>query len=184
VVPYVYKFTHIVANRYYETIRTINEQILRDKERENGKQKQDEIDGKINNLLDKYNIHTSISSGLLPSTQDYLEAKRDINAKNKKYGFTCKNPPKEEDFISDSNYFNNTEEALANMGVDSFLRNCETVRLSADKYEQFVKERERIEQLISENKESFDPDVKNYVKLLELDISKINLIIKLQEGVK
>jgi len=184
VTPYVYKFTHIVTNDYFERKKMINEQILKDRVREKERQKQDEIVKKLNNLLDKYSIHTATPNGLSASIQDYLEAKKDIHEKNKEYGFTCENPPKEGDFISRSNYFKNAEESLANMSVDSFLRDCKTVRLFVGEYEQFVKERASIEQLISENKESLDQDVKDYVKLLEFDMSKIDLIVKLQEGVK
>ena len=176
-VPYIYNFTTSTIKNYTETKRIQAIQEENEKERIIEQQKQQEIDRKIDTLIKQYGIKTLTNDGLLPSIIKYIDAQKSVNEYLKDYGLSCEDLANGVIYKSDSKYFGDKD--TSKYTRDWTIRDCNTLETTKKDYDQFINERGLINKFVSENKESKDLGIKEFIHTLSINLTSIDLKIKL-----
>ena len=172
--PYIYNFTSSAIKNYTERRRIHAIQVKNEERRIAEQQKQQETDRKIDTLIKQYGIVSLTSDGLPPSILKYLDAKSTIDDYYKDFRLSCEDLKNGVKYKPDSS----SDLDLSYFTRDWAIRDCQVVEATKNDYEQFVKERELINKLISEHKDSIDVDIKEYVRILSFNLSNIDFKMK------
>lgn len=170
--PYIFRLTSNLISGYNLRNRIKAEQ--RAKEAEELKEKN--IAQKIYNLIQSSNIKTLTTSGWLNSLNRYLDAKRSVSEYFKDYGLSCEDLANGVRYKSNSTYFNIDHSEFTR---DFIIKDCQSIKDTKDIYEQYIVDKDLINKFMSENRNSNDLDIKDYVRTLSINLTSIDLKIKL-----
>jgi len=173
IAPYAFQLTNKLKNNY-----VLNKRFKVElREREIEKLKQENVNNKINNLIQQYNIETLTSGGFVKLLYEYLDAKSDIERYYKDYNLSCADLANGVEYKSDSTFFNDID--FSRFTRDIAIENCQIANSTKGHYEQFIKEKGLIEKLISENQNNTDLEIRDFISNISRQLVSINLKLSL-----